>query len=499
MSRQRLLQLTRLTAGYSLTSLVGPLFSILLTPLYMRALSPADYAVWDTSMMFGLLSFALGTLGLNGAISAFFYDRDDHYSRSIVTTATLMALGWSSVVALGLALLAPPLAEFTFGSRDMAPIIRLVALNVPPAVFNTLLIAVLRLRLAVVRANIVAITQIVLLPLTIVLFVLGWGWGVFGIQLATLLVSLVLALLGLALTWRDSWGRPDGALALPLLRAGLPFLPNTLAFWALGYLDRLLLPLFGISLSERGLYAVANRLASVLAIITTPFQSAWGPLALSLRHEPDAPALYSKVLTYFMAGSLGLALALGLFAHEILLVLALLVGKSSYLPAAPYVGLLSYMAVANGAIVCVGIGAYLAKRTAALAWATAGGALVNLILNLLLIPRFGIWGASWATALGYATGPVVLYVLAQRVYRLPFVLRPAVLALVAQAPLLLVGTLLMPSQEWLALLCKCGLLAAYAALLLGLRVLAPSEARVLLDALRRPRVALAALAGQGRN
>jgi hypothetical protein len=50
----RLRQLARLMAGYSLALFVGPIFTILLTPLYTRVLSPADYAVLDTLTALGL-------------------------------------------------------------------------------------------------------------------------------------------------------------------------------------------------------------------------------------------------------------------------------------------------------------------------------------------------------------------------------------------------------------------------------------------------------------
>jgi len=79
--------------------------------------------------------------------------------------------------------------------------------------------------------------------------------------------------------------------------------------------DRLILPAYAVALDSRGLYAIANKLASMLAIIIVPFQNAWGPLALAMRDDPGAPRTYAKVLTYFVAAGLGLALLLGLFAE----------------------------------------------------------------------------------------------------------------------------------------------------------------------------------------
>jgi O-antigen/teichoic acid export membrane protein len=256
----------------------------------------------------------------------------------------------------------------------------------------------------------------------------------------------------------------------------LPSLPGALSLWALAYLDRLLLPAFAIPLDQRGLYAIAAKLASMLAILTVPFQSAWGPLALAMRDDPQAERTYARVLTLFTGWSLWLALGLGLFAAEILQIFT----TSAYLGAAPYVGILAYVAIANGASVAAGVGAALKQRTSIVGLATLVGALVNLALNLMLIPRYGIWGAAWATALGYAAMPLLTYRWAQRVHPLPYQPGRIIAALAAQI-LLLVGGLSMPLTGWANLGVRALLLASYPAFLLLIGILRPAEIRALLN------------------
>ena len=486
--RRRLVQLTRLTAGYSLASLAGPFFTILLTPLYTRVLHPADYAVLDTTTTLGILMFTLAMLGLNAAASVFFYDGDEAHGRRVVSTAAVVGVAWSLLIALVVAAIARPLAAFSLGSPRQAILLYLSALNLPFAVFYGVVQSALRLKLAVKRANALALAYLLLTAGLNILFVLVLRWGVFGIQLAISITTLVLAAAGGALTWRDTWGRPSWDLAGPLVRAGLPFMPASLSFWALAYVDRLLLPSYAVTLGDRGQYAIANKLASMLAVVIVPFQNAWGPLALSMQHDPDARRTYGKVLTYFVTISLGLALALGLFAREVLLIFT----TREYAAAAPFVALLAYVAVANGANVAVGVGAYIVKRTAMIGWTTMIAAGVNLVLNVLLIPRLGVWGAVWATALGYIAAPVALYVAAQRVYPVPFELRKVLAALAVQAALLLAGLWLATGNFWLDAALKLLLLLVYLIALMMLRVLEPHEIRALLQLLGRPRAALAA-------
>jgi len=53
-------------------------------------------------------------------------------------------------------------------------------------------------------------------------------------------------------------------------------------------------------------------------------------------------------------------------------------------------------------------------------WSAGGAALVAVVANVLLAPRFGPLGAGIATTLAYATSAAVTYALAQRVHPAPF-------------------------------------------------------------------------------
>jgi O-antigen/teichoic acid export membrane protein len=141
------------------------------------------------------------------------------------------------------------------------------------------------------------------------------------------------------------------------------------------------------------------------------------------------------------------AVALGLFAREILFVLA----TPQFLTAYPYVGTLALGLVIHGAYSIVGIGVQLAQRTKYLAWTSGLAAVVNIGLNIVLIPRIGIAGAALATVAAYALSTGLLYGLAQRAYVIPYRLLPNLTLLIGSA-IVLAGGLwldsLAPGSEW---------------------------------------------------
>jgi O-antigen/teichoic acid export membrane protein len=80
----------------------------------------------------------------------------------------------------------------------------------------------------------------------------------------------------------------------------------------------------------------------------------------------------------------------------------------------------------------------LGRRTGLLLLAMTFPAGLNLALNLVLVPRFGIDGAMWATAASYAAGALASWGLGRRVIDLPLPLDTLLKAGLACVPMALV-------------------------------------------------------------
>jgi O-antigen/teichoic acid export membrane protein len=79
------------------------------------------------------------------------------------------------------------------------------------------------------------------------------------------------------------------------------------------------------------------------------------------------------------------------------------------------------------------------------------GAIANLILNLILIPRFGILGAALATLLSYMLLPIIEYPIVRRIYPIPYEWGRLCKLLVVSTGIYLVGILLKTGQLWIDL------------------------------------------------
>jgi O-antigen/teichoic acid export membrane protein len=113
----------------------------------------------------------------------------------------------------------------------------------------------------------------------------------------------------------------------------------------------------------------------------------------------------------------------------------------------------------------------LGRRTRLLLAAMTIPAVSNLILTLVLIPRFGLDGAMWATLASYALGAVASFALGRRAIALPLPWATLGQALLASAAMALVVSLVPSTGGVLELFAKAAVGAAvYGALALGLDI-----------------------------
>jgi O-antigen/teichoic acid export membrane protein len=244
-----------------------------------------------------------------------------------------------------------------------------------------------------------------------------------------------------------------------MLGYGAPLVPAAFAYGAIASLDRWTLQRFR-PLDEVAVYAVAIKFFSLVSMGISAFQLAYGPFAFARARTAEAPRLYARVFSAFTGATILGAMMAGLFAPEIVAILAPPAYAAAALPAA----FLAFAAVAQGAYTVASVGVALALRTPLLGLSAGGAALIAAAANLFLTPRFGPLGAAAATTAGYVASASLTYAIAQRVHPLPYRGgRLAALGVLALAVTLVVqrGAASGP----VGMLLKLGVVAAMAALM----------------------------------
>jgi O-antigen/teichoic acid export membrane protein len=413
--RETLKRLAKLTAGYSLVTLIGPLFTILLTPLYTRVLTPADYGVYEAAIAFSAITNIIVMMGFDLALTAMFFRGDERYQRNLVTTALVLIISFGTVGAVLLIALAEPIASFLYNDPSLAPIVYLIAANAIFQPIYALSAATLKLRMGIRRVNALGLTFLLATIVSNVLLVLVLQMKAPGIVAANVLAGFVGAVTGILLLWRPLRGQFTPSLVRPLMTAGLGLLPGTLSFLILSVIDRIMLTQF-VSQTDLGLYSIANKITSMVYVLISAAWTAWWPLAMEMADKPDAPRQYARMLEYFVCGAMLLGLTIGLFAPEILAVFT----REAYVPAAPYVlGLMIYSGPLGMLTSSLAVSVYARKQLHWVSVAYIAAAATNIVLNLILCPLYGVWGAVIATVLAGALLSGLMFIFGRRLLFIP--------------------------------------------------------------------------------
>ena len=228
----------------------------------------------------------------------------------------------------------------------------------------------------------------------------------------------------------------DRGLLREMNRFGVPLMPTALFLWVTNFSDRLFLVKLADT-TEVGLYSVGVRIASAMVLLLTAFRLAWPAFAYSIEDDREARRTYAYVLTYLVLITTWVATGLTLLSPWIVDWLA----APSFSSASRVVGPLAFAAVAFGGYIVIAIGVGRARRTQFNWVVTGAAAAVNVALNLILIPPYGMMGAAIATIAAYGTMFAGMTWWSQRIYRVPYQWRRVFTAALAGAALAVTGKL----------------------------------------------------------
>lgn len=404
--------LARHSAIYFVGRIVPGVVSLLSIVLYTRLLSAEDFGRYSliiaavgilNAVFFQWLSLSLGRL------------MPGHPRQQALLSAAMV--GYLGLVALTV-VVGAALAWYTTRRQAQLAIVLVLATTWAQAWFD-LNLRLLNARLDPVKYGLYSSAR-ALVALGIGAGLALAGYGTTGVVLGTT-CSLVLTALPLSTEWTTATIRSVRARHIrPFVDYGGPFALTFAMTMVLQSADRFLLGWIA-STSEVAVYAASYDLAmqSLGGFLAVVHLAAY-PLAVRALERSGWHAAADQVQQNLLAlstvavpATLGLIVLSGNIAHT-------LIG------AAARDGAQSLIPIVAAAVLVWGFKSYyldfafqLTQRTRMQLWPVAGAALLNVILNLLWIPRFRLEGAAWATLVAYVFGTLLAWTLGKRVFHYP--------------------------------------------------------------------------------
>jgi O-antigen/teichoic acid export membrane protein len=402
MKRHSLASLGSQTVVYGLSGAAVQVVGLVTLPVLARVFSPAQYGVLEVgSVLFGFLA-VVADAGLSSASQRSYFDYGDDEvpkRRSVLATALLASSLMAAALAGLLILMRGPVSEALFDNDEQTTIIAFVALALPLSVLANLSREAMRLRFRAWHYVASAIIGTIVTAAVGLALVLGADTGVEGVFVGIVIGNLASTLYGFAVVHRDFAGTISRPELRIMLRYGLPLIPTAVAGWALSFLDRVMLVRLA-DLDDVGQYAIAARISSVLLFAATAFALAYSPFILSLYQRDPAleQEFRGRALMIVTTGFLAISVLLSLFAREVIMLVA-----PDFDEAYRVVGLIALGLAAFGTTTITMTGISLARKTGRFARYSLLALAVNAVLNVLLIPPLGMFGAAIGTLVAFVT------------------------------------------------------------------------------------------------
>ena len=408
------------SAIYGLGNLSTKVVSFILLPVFTRFLLPSDYGIIELLTITSSIIVVILNFGMNTAIFKSYFNYEEEEKKRLVLST---AFFYSIVVTLTfLAILLSQASSFSsmlFGKTAYTPHIRLMLFS---AFFSTVMLVPLAVLRAEERSVLYigfTVTQVTLMLALNIYFVVVLKMGVLGILWGSVISGGLVYAGGLLYLLRRirlefSWYELKVMLAF-----GSPLIAAALANKVLTSADRYLLKYLA-DLHEVGLYSLGYKISSVMLVfVVQPFALAWPVVMFKLAKKEGAKKIYGNVLTYYVLVASWIALALSIFSREVIAVMAPPVYRDAY----RVVPMLTVAALFSGVFYIVNVGLNLEKKTGYFPFIIGGAAAFNIAANYLLIPKFGMMGASFATALSQILIVAVTFKVSNRFYSVKYDVR----------------------------------------------------------------------------
>ncbi len=393
---------------YGLGGIISKLVPLLMLPVVTRLMPGTTYFglsdMSNTVLQFGS---AVAVIGMYDAMYRMFFEKEDEkFKKEICSTTIVFTLTMSLVVCALMIVGKDLIAKYFFKDTQYSYLVYITAVTVLVSATNTIVAAPTRMQN---KRKVFLVTNTIspILSYSISIPLILTGHYVIALPLAALVAGVSMEFIFYILN--RSWFNIKlfkKEYLKPLLAIAIPLFPNFLIYWIFNSSDKVMITNI-LDVGQAGIYSVGSKLGHASQLIYTAFAGGWQFFAFSTMKEKDQVGSNSKIFEYlgiisYVATAFVCAISYWFF--KLVFAEQYLVGYviAPYLFLAPLLQML-FQVAANQFLVV--------KKTWPNMFILLSGAIINVILNLTLIPVIGIEGASIATLIGYAVSDIICVII----------------------------------------------------------------------------------------
>ncbi len=421
--KEKLKELTKDTAVYGISNIVGRFFNFLLVPFYTNVFTKAEYGI--AFYIYSFVAF-LNIVYIYGMDAAFMkytsLAENSEEKKDTFSTPFLFVFFSSSIATILFLIFKPQIADLINITSEYSFLIYYVTFILLLDTLALIPFADLRMQRKARKFALIKIINIFInLTLNIVL-IKFYNYGIEGMFLSNLIASAFSLTALLPEIFNKLKIRISKETLKKMINFGIPYLPASIAAMMVQMID---VPILRELTDDAtvGVYRANYKLGIFMMLFVSMFQYAWQPFFLTNAKEKNAKEMFSKVFTLTTIVMAVVWLLISLFISDLAKIEILpgkfIIGKDFWggLIIVPIV-LLGYLFY--GMYINFTAGIYIEEKTKYFPYVTGAGAAANIIVNLFLIPVYGIMGAAVATLISYLVMAAGLFLVSQKFYKINY-------------------------------------------------------------------------------
>ena len=410
------------TALYGIGKSIQKFIGLFLLPFYASVLGPEEFGVLDTIGVATFFIISVLNCGLDSASGRFFYVAKNPTEKGEVLFTVLVLRLITIIPCLILIPFSAKISIVLFGTKFYSNVVLLSILLIPLTLLYSEQEHVFRYHFEPIKFNITSISKIftsIVLGLTLVVH---FKLGVLGATIATFSSSLVFFFVSFGFfnfrkyTYRFKWHW-----AKKMLSYGYPLIAATAAIWFYSSSDRFII-LYFKDLAEVGIYSIGAKFTQIIALINMAVQMSFGPHMINI-FENDLKSEKSVTKGFILSSwktylflSLSLVLFLSVFSENIILLFL----NENYITASIVIPFLGFAKILSQSIQMATPGIFFKNKTKYFGIIMPFCALINVVLNIFLIPFFGFAGAAFSTFFIHLVQFCILFLISQKLFSINF-------------------------------------------------------------------------------
>jgi len=460
---------------YSVSSIANKLVGFILLPIYTGNLTVTEYGIWGILEITIMILSQVLSLGQNQAFVRFYYTKDQTNDRKVLfSSQNWVIIGISvSLLILG-QVFSPALARYFFQPEKFLTYFRLLFWVIALRLIGNFYLSVLRAKEQVDKYVLVNVVKFLLILIANILFLQIIKLKIVGILYAYIIGDAFLLLLTFLWMKSDLGKFLNFKLIKQTVQFGAPLILGSIAWMFLNMGDRYVLKIL-TNYHQVGLYSLGYKLSNLLnIIIIQPFSLGFLPLVYKYYQEKGDRRYYSKMFIYLSFVVAWVGIGLSLFGKQLIQIVA---RRPDYLSAWTIIPIISLAYYFWGASLIQYISFNLKNKTQISAAITITTAILNLLLNIIFIPLWGIIGAALATLFSFQFQFILAYILAQKTYPIPYEMKKFLSILLVWIGIYSLDVMMPISNLMVSLLVKFIFLSAFPFILYLIKFYEPVEIR----------------------